>query len=178
MGLKEGSSPRVRGAGSAPRPLSGACRGHPRGCGEPNAEKLRGDLAPGSSPRVRGAGHLPSDGLQLGGVIPAGAGSSAGVIRPADRHGVIPAGAGSSTPHATRWARWRGHPRGCGEQIEQLQPAASPQGSSPRVRGAGAAPQPETEGSGVIPAGAGSRPSRRRPRRSRRGHPRGCGEQA
>ncbi|EDX22823.1 hypothetical protein SSAG_02614 [Streptomyces sp. Mg1] len=53
-----------------------------------------------------------------------------------------------------------------------------PGGSSPRVRGAVLLPPGRPISVGVIPAGAGSRSCCVRFAARRRGHPRGCGEQA
>ncbi|EDX22935.1 conserved hypothetical protein, partial [Streptomyces sp. Mg1] len=153
---REGSSPRVRGAGprrAGRRPHRGvipagagsSCHwsrvrsahgGHPRGCGEQLARRAAGRGRGGSSPRVRGADPALRGGLAALGVIPAGAGSSsfaAGFVV----HG-------------------RGHPRGCGEQPGSYRRPAGSGGSSPRVRGAGTPAWCGGWRRGVIPAGAGS----------------------
>ena len=89
-----GSSPRVRGspsrdgfcktaAGIIPAgagltsslPMSLLdMRDHPRGCGAHHHKAGKWIDSTGSSPRVRGSRELQVDALQLGGIIPAGAG--------------------------------------------------------------------------------------------------------
>ena len=174
---RSGSSPRVRGAGLRPgrdRPLRGiipACAGsssrsrprgtgswdHPRACGEQALRFFTTLISSGSSPRVRGAA-LDGEGLapRLG-IIPAYAGSSAGLS--------------SSCP-----ARWD-HPRACGEQRPPSWAPLRPAGSSPRMRGADQGRVRQPRRVGIIPAHAGSRwrwTSRTAPSRD---HPRACGEQ-
>ena len=154
----EGSSPRVRGKGSAlaaPRWMPGiipagagksrptgqrkeAQRDHPRGCGEKRAGVCQRSVHRGSSPRVRGKG---------------------GVCRARDpRLGIIPAGAGKR-PRSPAGRRWpRDHPRGCGEKKSAGSAMLPVMGSSPRVRGkARKLPLPCLR-RGIIPAGAGKSP--------------------
>ena len=56
------------------------------------------------------------------------------------------------------------------------QASAGVMGSSPRVRGKEMADLIDEEGMGIIPAGAGKRPSHRPRAWDDRDHPRGCGE--
>ena len=150
-----GSSPRVRGeetmtdkehcdlgiipAGAGRRrsypPSSRTSRDHPRGCGE---KLLDDDLKPaweGSSPRVRG---------EVFGLAP-----------PVWSPGIIPAGAGRRKMEAGRPARWRDHPRGCGEKTKMGSTLQKIMGSSPRVRGEAPSPSQPTSTPRIIPAGAG-----------------------
>ena len=110
----------------------------------------------GSSPRVRGKGRPSIASRSLEGIIPAGAGKSFG-----RRAGSI-------------WHK--DHPRGCGEKMRQSSAHASRPGSSPRVRGKGAASTLPPSTPGIIPAGAGKRTPCCRQVRPSRDHPRGCGE--
>ena len=113
-------------------------------------------LRAGSSPRVRGkVWHRLASG-EGGGIIPAGAGK-----RGRGRPGREEAG---------------DHPRGCGEKAEALKARVFRLGSSPRVRGKGSVTPAASAFFGIIPAGAGKRPSPRATSQSRRDHPRGCGE--
>ena len=172
-----GSSPRVRGAeGSACRSRIGrriipACAGsssggrrprtppwdHPRVCGEQPTVLPAHDMVAGSSPRVRGAGHEVGEAASLAGIIPACAGSR-------------------SCPRASACFGWD-HPRVCGEQRLADAYQKVGKGSSPRVRGAASARPSVIASHGIIPACAGSSPTRS-PRRQPPGdHPRVCGEQ-
>ena len=135
------------------RPVSG----HPRGCGEQLRILDRRCAVVGSSPRVRGTVRLCPDLLELG--------------------RVIPAGAGNSRVHSRRLPRDAGHPRGCGEQAVKWCAVKIPRGSSPRVRGTVRTAVHIRAGLRVIPAGAGNRAPAPCPATAPAGHPRGCGEQ-
>ncbi len=172
-----GSSPRVRGAGSAlnltenrlgiiPARAGSSLRAttaipwrrdHPRACGEQPPCKSSSSQAPGSSPRVRGAGTSTNGGHVLAGIIPARAGSSCLCRR-----------------HHTRR---RDHPRACGEQLRALNKQLYSQGSSPRVRGAAAQTARTCPALGIIPARAGSSLLFFWSHYALRDHPRACGEQ-
>ena len=174
--LREGSSPRVRGKASSARPsgfstwiipagagkrttsfhVSPEAWDHPRGCGEKSEAREEYCPALGSSPRVRGKVSVSTLRVYLRGIIPAGAGKSMAF-------GVDDAIIGD-------------HPRGCGEKPRALARARHRQGSSPRVRGKGKNCKREIGGGGIIPAGAGKRPSGRQVGQADRDHPRGCGE--
>ena len=91
----------------------------------------------GSSPRVRGAGSKVLHNAHIIGIIPACAGSSAGL--------------GSSCP-----ARWD-HPHVCGEQWVSIDYGITNPGSSPRMRGAAYLGHEQLGQTGIIPAHAGSR---------------------
>ena len=171
-----GPSPRVRGSphcwrsrrhviGSIPAcagkpnlPIAGASlsRVHPRVCGEAVRVRVDDPVVPGPSPRVRGSLRLDADARMADGSIPACAGKP---------------GAHVSAPPAARV-----HPRVCGEA-----PAGSArwtlwEGPSPRVRGSLLVPVPGDHPPRSIPACAGKPRPAIRPSRSRRVHPRVCGE--
>ena len=171
-----GSSPRVRGKGVTDSRCSAQCGiipagagkrasgsshlvafwDHPRGCGE---KRCKGPCKPaesGSSPRVRGKGGLEGE-------------------EEADA-GIIPAGAGKSSSGRRRGGIASDHPRGCGEKMARSHSATRRSGSSPRVRGKAGEAGEGAVAEGIIPAGAGKRGPRARPRRAPRDHPRGCGE--
>ena len=125
-------------------------------CGEASATCPRIRLHPGPSPRVRGS-HGWSVRLRLyDGSIPACAGKP---------------GARGATP-----ARWRVHPRVCGEAAFAAFSAKGVRGPSPRVRGS---PRPGAAGvlkDGSIPACAGKPTPMASRSRAGRVHPRVCGE--
>ena len=176
--LSRGSSPRVRGTASnihdklldagiiparagnsrftiRPRSLH---RDHPRACGEQRLWHVPPHCRSGSSPRVRGT------------VLP--------VVVNAVVQGIIPARAGNSVGVPKALVSKRDHPRACGEQVVRELLVGRDQGSSPRVRGTGFVLPVRARYPGIIPARAGNRRSRRSRSRSRRDHPRACGEQA
>ena len=173
---QSGSSPRMRGAltidavlvdnqriipadaGStiSSYPVWSSLGDHPRGCGEhmyPNVLSWRNSE---SSPRMRGA-RAEHDLVQA-------------------RLGIIPADAGSTRP-LTALAAWSAdHPRGCGEHKSRVALRSSPEGSSPRMRGALYCTLITTAIRRIIPADAGST-RQGAPGASLEGdHPRGCGE--
>ncbi|PLS27331.1 hypothetical protein CGZ88_0858 [Bifidobacterium anseris] len=173
---QSGSSPRLRGArvlcgqawgahGIIPA-LAGSTRSrlmcraaprdHPRACGEHTTRRSVMHPCQGSSPRLRGAPKLWYVWLASNGIIPALAGSTAG----------IPVTLTSK----------RDHPRACGEHVMALGSRNTAVGSSPRLRGAPDTNAPAVREGGIIPALAGS--TRRTTSTSpyRRDHPRACGE--
>ncbi len=130
--------------------------GHPRACGEHTARFAAISAASGSSPRVRGA--------------------CKGVQGMAGPHGVIPARAGSMQAIVRfQWLYW-GHPRACGEHLENENAKLRELGSSPRVRGACNAVTYGATGNRVIPARAGSIIASVIYEPCFGGHPRACGE--
>ena len=172
----KGSSPHVRGAlplQSNPAKDGGiipTCAGstfsyrdtltvlgdHPRMCGEhPSDDGVNSKIA-GSSPHVRGAHELAS--------------------QPRARRGIIPACAGSTSTAAPCLRSARDHPRMCGEHPLLAQMAVPRAGSSPHVRGARSCCFGVTTGVGIIPACAGSTPSKALIKPRPRDHPRMCGE--
>ncbi len=151
-----GPSPRARGAAvsrAIMRPSSGsipACAGssrpactratgsrvHPRVRGEQSASVYAGHRIAGPSPRARGAAKRTPRSDDLGGSIPACAGSRS----------------------LSFWARVRSwvHPRVRGEQGGASVGCACPGGPSPRARGAGSRSGERSGAPGSIPACAGS----------------------
>ena len=105
-------------------------------CGEHEKILLYGDAIPGSSPHVRGA-------LDSG-------------VNQVERTGIIPACAGSTMLLRDMLLDDRDHPRMCGEHTLMGVLAAWWLGSSPHVRGAQNLHLGHEEGTGIIPACAGS----------------------
>ena len=153
-----GSSPHVRGAHST-RPsahcrtgIIPACAGsthhesdgadderdHPRMCGEHFQTKRARIRLSGSSPHVRGAPHLMAELRGQSGIIPACAGSTALIS--------------INSPVS------RDHPRMCGEHAVAVRVFPYSWGSSPHVRGAPKGRSGSKDGTGIIPACAGSTP--------------------
>ena len=153
-----GSSPRMRGAqtaellrhdefgiipadagGTSTKPWrSSWLTDHPRGCGEHFAAEAGFSLSTGSSPRMRGALRCIRGWVQVGGIIPADAGSTGPCSSRVHRHhgssprmrgaltigrglafkvGIIPADAGSTIGELSPNFPARDHPRGCGEHF-------------------------------------------------------------
>ena len=174
--MRSGSSPRVRGTRTAAGGAGGhrrfipACAGnagtrapfaasaavHPRVCGERFAAKNSKRRPPGSSPRVRGT-------RMEGG---------AGELVPR----FIPACAGNAASSKVRTASSPVHPRVCGERCSAGIHAASPRGSSPRVRGTLPRLDFAAAKRRFIPACAGNAARGRSGRAAAPVHPRVCGE--
>ena len=131
-------------------------RDHPRGCGEHEYEDPARPVWPGSSPRMRGAPVDPQTVGNVGGIIPADAGSTPTPTRPSCRP-------------------WD-HPRGCGEHLGLLTRLLILWGSSPRMRGAHVITSCSKPLDGIIPADAGSTVYMSSDSSIRWDHPRGCGE--
>ena len=89
---------------------------------------------------------------------------------------IIPADAGSTKQYPKVVTEKGDHPRGCGEHIEPTPETIDVRGSSPRMRGAPLVGQHGHVLVRIIPADAGSTPSKRRSAASAPDHPRGCGE--
>ena len=156
--LEEGSSPHVRGAllhlrvDARDRGIIPACAGsthhesdgadderdHPRMCGEHFQTKRARIRLSGSSPHVRGAPHLMAELRGQSGIIPACAGSTALIS--------------INSPVS------RDHPRMCGEHAVAVRVFPYSWGSSPHVRGAPKGRSGSKDGTGIIPACAGSTP--------------------
>ena len=172
----QGSSPHVRGApaihvisevflgiipacaGSTRRRMTLRLKhgDHPRMCGEHQARPSPSAPSSGLSPHVRGA---PAD-CRLtpisAGIIPACAGSTRARMRVAGRVG--------------------DHPRMCGEHSSGIGMMRYGTGSSPHVRGAPISALTTSSSCGIIPACAGSTPSKTARRWRTGDHPRMCGE--
>ena len=95
---------------------------------------------------------------------------------PENENGITPADAGKTVPSSTRFAYATDHPRGCGENFEQVIDVKQVAGSPPRMRGKQDRPEVIDRRTGITPADAGK--TRYTSRRNRNGqdHPRGCGE--
>jgi len=96
----------------------------------------RARLCVGSSPLARGAPRLSLCRPRATGIIPAGAGSTVGLIR--------------------LTFRWWDHPRWRGEHASEASAPASSAGSSPLARGAQYRQLDRAAPTRIIPAGAGS----------------------
>ena len=129
---------------------------HPRGCGENIQQECSTCGQIGSPPRMRGKQSADPE--------------------PENENGITPADAGKTVPSSTRFAYATDHPRGCGENFEQVIDVKQVAGSPPRMRGK----QTETGGYifkiGITPADAGKTGSPRGHRPQNGDHPRGCGE--
>ena len=149
-GSLRGSSPRARGARVVTIALTGflgiipACAGSTA----PRADRV---LMSRDHPRVRGEHAVLAGGDQVGGGSSPRARGARGKRHDGDtRRGIIPACAGSTArSRMVRPAR-RDHPRVRGEHSLASPRRSRHQGSSPRARGAHAAPYP--------PGGAGDHP--------------------
>ena len=175
-GSSPGSSPHARGAQGqgegreADAGIIPACAGSTR-C-EPASR------APGKDhPRMRGEHFRPVAVLgTCTGSSPHARGAPSSPVRQAKLVGIIPACAGS-TPHRRR-ARGRvgDHPRMRGEHSRVPSGRELRVGSSPHARGAHGAVVVDGGDHGIIPACAGSTPSRAPATTARRDHPRMRGE--
>ena len=129
---------------------------HPRACGENRFGSALSSVTRGSSPRMRGK---LLDGPRL-----------------FARGRLIPAHAGKTTP-AKSPASWaRAHPRACGENAAQAADSGNGEGSSPRMRGKQEFLLLPPAYRRLIPAHAGKTRPSASCIRSRRAHPRACGE--
>ncbi len=152
---------------------------HPRVRGEHEAQRNSADGNLGPSPRARGAQGAHLHHAFEEGTIPACAGSThPHLVRAGDElhegpsprargaqdappphaalAGTIPACAGSTTSWTSRHGRGWDHPRVRGEHTILGAGSSSPQGPSPRARGAHQAPVLARGRAGTIPACAGS----------------------
>ena len=155
--LKEGSSPRARGALPHARRGAGAVRIIPacagstrwRSCCSPTSwdhPRVRGEhglvlavaaAVAGSSPRARGAPEARVVAPVGRGIIPACAGSTDVAVRPGHAQRDHPRVRGEHTPGRGRmWWRRTDHPRVRGEHLMGDQEPTLGAGSSPRARGA------------------------------------------
>ena len=152
----EGSSPRMRGtrydyfrrscsdgiipayAGNTNPLCWTPCRkrDHPRVCGEHGQCDVGIPFDSGSSPRMRGTPSVGIDPYGYGGIIPAYAGNTSGVMHPTRRV-------------------WD-HPRVCGEHRRAYIQRLETQGSSPRMRGTLSLHLHDGQQHGIIPAYAGN----------------------
>ena len=135
---------------------SACSRDHPRVCGEHLSGVPRGCVVAGSSPRMRGTPTCFRVDLQSGGIIPAYAGNTCGVV-------------------CCR-AYVRDHPRVCGEHMPMYSTLVFSTGSSPRMRGTPHFIVLIYLCHGIIPAYAGNTSSSCTYLPSYGDHPRVCGE--
>ncbi len=152
-------------------------RDHPRVCGEHPDRHPMTPTKRGSSPRMRGALQEVTDFDDVGGIIPAYAGStvlsygredggwgSSPRMRGAHRgrhglvghRGIIPAYAGSTMRDQWGSNGFMDHPRVCGEHASVNPRSMIALGSSPRMRGARWQAHDGELEPGIIPAYAGS----------------------
>ena len=136
----------------------GADKDHPRIRGEHIQDTPLTNVTPGSSPHTRGA-------------------RTWSMCRGRARR-IIPAYAGSTPASTATAAARRDHPRIRGEHSACLEAGLRSRGSSPHTRGAHPLPRPARLGRGIIPAYAGSTPTRWRKPASGADHPRIRGEHA
>ena len=129
---------------------------HPRVCGEHNWFEDYHDVVKGSSPRMRGTLLQRVVLTDIKGIIPAYAGNTDDIIIPV--------------------RAIRDHPRVCGEHKITAGGASMEAGSSPRMRGTPFSGSLLIAWLGIIPAYAGNTSVLRAVSRSRRDHPRVCGE--
>ena len=127
-------------------------------CGEKRYAEQRLGINRGSPPRVRGKVSFARRCHSQGGITPARAGKSCGVVAP------------PRTP--------RDHPRVCGEKLRQFSYALDDSGSPPRVRGKVSNVILQVCAPGITPARAGKRQLCARASRFVQDHPRACGEKA
>ncbi len=131
-----GTIPACAGSSRSGRPSGAAGWDHPRVRGEQVDGQRSDDRPVGPSPRARGAVLLVLEGFDLGGTIPACAGSR---------------------PEPAVWPPLRrDHPRVRGEQRRAATSSRDSPGPSPRARGAVAGAHRRGGGMGTIPACAGS----------------------
>ena len=89
---------------------------------------------------------------------------------------ITPADAGKTDFDAVDIRKVRDHPRGCGENYEQLVGGVETLGSPPRMRGKPPLQPPFAVHSGITPADAGKTDYRPLKEALQKDHPRGCGE--
>jgi len=186
-------------AGSTPSPgrRRSAGEDHPRVCGEHGESGASLRAAGGSSPRMRGAPLRQFQNTYGLRIIPAYAGSTSSSTSSAPRcgdhprvcgeHPFVPNRASMRLGSSPRMrgappgsggtgSTWWDHPRVCGEHCAAGGEALMDTGSSPRMRGALDCLRIPGRFLRIIPAYAGSTDLDAARARSRRDHPRVCGE--
>ena len=113
-------------------------RDHPRMCGEKSLFELIAGLSTGSPPHVRGKEPQRAGGRLQGGITPACAGKSAGLVESSEIQ--------------------KDHPRMCGEKFMLPGLPMSMLGSPPHVRGKEEAAGTRVAAAGITPACAGKSP--------------------
>ena len=131
-------------------------RDHPRGCGENFATSTNSFIGAGSPPRMRG--KLKAEGFCD------------------DEPRITPADAGKTTWQTLTSTPTQDHPRGCGENKGGLVISFLSRGSPPRMRGKPHSPYISPPRVRITPADAGKTNGGNRCLKTKRDHPRGCGE--
>ena len=139
-GRQQGIIPACAGSRRTGRWSGCSFEDHPRMRGEQQQSKNADGPRLGSSPHARGAVFAMTSGDLRRRIIPACAGSRAAVGKPSPQ--------------------FKDHPRMRGEQIKRGAVEMTYKGSSPHARGAGRERNRRTTESRIIPACAGSSPSR------------------
>ena len=129
---------------------------HPRVCGEKSGKSRPGKAGGGSPPRMRGKG--------------------VGAAHFAGYHGITPAYAGKRQVYICVSVHRKDHPRVCGEKMVDSRITRCWGGSPPRMRGKVIRFSNVNMYKGITPAYAGKREVLSTFDRSRRDHPRVCGE--
>ena len=175
--IRIGSSPRVRGTGPLVTPLPASRRFIPACAG--NSREVRGQNRHGAvHPRVCGEQSPAPQALPLGcGSSPRVRGTEHTGDKRLSFSRFIPACAGNRIRCTSTACALTVHPRVCGEQVHWSRHCQPRGGSSPRVRGTAAKSEAKTDTARFIPACAGN--SHPRPKRCPWAavHPRVCGEQ-
>jgi hypothetical protein len=172
----DGPSPRARGTQCGTACSGRRGRAIPAGAGNTMTSASARRSAPGH-PRGRGeqtqtgAAHVPS-----GGPSPRARGTRSWAVHADPRRRAIPAGAGNNSLIHAACEPGSGHPRGRGEQLFGCMAGSYAAGPSPRARGTRVGSVGSLGHGRAIPAGAGNKRPRSRPRPPTPGHPRGRGE--
>ena len=152
----DGITPAGAGKTRQPTPPNLNITDHPRRCGENFYLQPLMPGIMGSPPQVRGKqrGGLPEN------------------LKPR----ITPAGAGKTLRLSTCYAKYKDHPRRCGENKVNQKKSIITLGSPPQVRGKRAIVRTGDYSYGITPAGAGKTRVSAPPASCVRDHPRRCGE--
>ena len=151
-----GSPPDCAGKRTTGKESKKRTRDHPRVCGEKSGKSRPGKAGGGSPPRMRGKG--------------------VGAAHFAGYHGITPAYAGKRQVYICVSVHRKDHPRVCGEKMVDSRITRCWGGSPPRMRGKVIRFSNVNMYKGITPAYAGKREVLSTFDRSRRDHPRVCGE--
>ena len=172
-----GLIPARAGSTSAPCVGCGTSGAHPRSRGEHSTFATVRVRARGSSPLARGAPPgCRAARRPAGGSSPLARGALSVVFGVLSAGRLIPARAGSTGAGSPSSRSRRAHPRSRGEHRQDLAAGFSECGSSPLARGAHLRGDRRPVDRGLIPARAGSTPSRGGADACSRAHPRSRGE--
>ena len=100
------------------------------------------------------------------------------ILRPRNSVGITPAYAGKRLAFLQFLFFLRDHPRICGEKVYEALTRDSTSGSPPHMRGKGQRSSADRHLGGITPAYAGKRREPEPCQRSRKDHPRICGEKS